>query len=98
MAKKEKEFKEQMFGEKVGPILRELELAILENQEMYPDSYPGYSRPDLKAAIVIFTHVAGQFIWEYENRLGMEPDLHKRFGNELRTMIFNYCDIATEKQ
>ena len=97
MEDKRKEFNEPMFGEKVGPILRELELAIIENQEMFPDTNPGYSRPDLKAALCIFMHVAGQYIWEYEQRLGVETDMYKRFGHELRTMIFNYCDIATEK-
>ena len=92
---------EPLFGEKLGPVLKEIEDSILEHRDMYPGEPCGYSNDAFRAAISIFLDVAVEKMWEYQERLDMPMEsrleVADKFLDDFRLFIFKYCDIATEK-
>ena len=93
--------KKPTLGERLAPILNEIEETIIEHKVMVPGEIPGYSDDAFRAAICIFLDVALNKMWDYQSRLDMPIEAREeaveRFGKEFRMLIFRYCDIATEK-
>ena len=96
-----KALNEPTFGEKVRPILDELENAFVGFAAQFPGEQAGYNVDDFRAVICMFYAVALEMMWQYHDRLGLPmPDREiavEKFANEIRTSIFNYCDIDTRK-
>lgn len=92
---------EPTFGDKVTPILSELEDAILERKLVLPDDIPCYGEWAVMSALTIFTDVLIDRALPYWERLGLTRDQMldnaRKMGEELRLMIFRYCDFDTLK-
>lgn len=101
MKDKRKELNEPCFGEKIGRILQGLELDIVERNANLPGEIPHYSNDAFRASLCIFCDAALDKMWEYHEKLDLpmraREDAATRFANELRALIYCYCDIATEK-
>lgn len=96
-----KRMKEPAFGEKLAPVLNDIENAILDHRDMFPGEPCSYSDEAFRSAISIFLDVAVDKMWEYHERLdlpqGARERAAKQFLDEFRMLVFRYCDIATEK-
>lgn len=96
-----KKLNEPLFGEKLGPVLNDIEDTILEHRDMFPGEPCDYSDDAFRSAITIFLDVAVDKMWEYHERLelpqGAREKAAKQFLDEFRMLVFRYCDIATEK-
>lgn len=92
---------EPTFGDKVTPILSELEDAILERKLVLPDDIPCYGEWAVMSALTIFADVLIDRALPYWERLGLTRDQMldnaRKMGEELRLMIFRYCDFDTLK-
>lgn len=98
---KRKALNEPYFGEKIGHILKELEVAIVERNDRLPGDIPHYSNDAFRASLCIFCDAALDKMWEYHEKLDLpmraREEAVTKFANELRALIYRYCDIATEK-
>jgi len=102
MKKKRQETDELTFGEKMTPILSEIEDAILERKVALPQDRPLYGDDAITAAMTIFSDVLLDKAFIYWLRLGLPFDAMilnaERMGEELRLMVLRYADYDTLKR
>lgn len=88
-----------MIGQKLSPVLEEIEDAIWEFEELYACK-PIYTNEGFRAIVKIFMSALMDKIWElqenesisYETRLSMA----EKAGEELKRLIKVYTNIDTK--
>ena len=97
-----RQLNELTFGEKMSPILSEIEDAILERCANLPNDRPLYPDNSILSAMTIFQDVLLDKAFIYWLRLGLTLDQMtknaERIGDELRLMVFRYADYDTLKR
>ena len=87
-------------GEKLSPVLVEIEQVLWENEVMY-HSKPNYSIEGFRSSVKIFTSAMFDKILELqENEKMNEEDsikMAENFGNDLRSLIKTYTNIDTHE-
>ncbi len=92
---------ENQIGEKITPILEELEMTILENQINLPNLPPNYPTEALPAACVILSSVIMDKMWILQKNEKMTDknrlEMAQYVGTELRKLIKVATGIDTHK-
>jgi len=89
-----------MIGQKLSPILEEIELTILEH-DANVETKPGYTGAGFRAGIKIFMSVMMDKLWEQQDK--QKTEIHHRaneafdMGMELRDIILKYTGVDTHK-
>ena len=87
-----------MIGEKIGPILSELEGALweFEAQELGP---PEFTDEGMRASIKIFMSVLMDKMWNLQEKEGVSSeiraDMALKAGQEVRELFKKYTDLDT---
>lgn len=91
---------ENLIGEKLSPILEELEKAIW-SFEVYNLGKPNYTEDGFRASIKIFMSTLIDKIWELQEKEGMDIEnrgkMVEKAGEELRKFVKTYTDIDTHE-
>lgn len=86
------------FGEKISPVLVEIEGAILDF-EVAEIGKPDYSQDAFRAAMRIFMSAMLDKVWELQENenMGMANRcaMAEKLGNELRQIVKTYTNIDT---
>lgn len=92
---------EPTFGDKMTPILSEIEDAIIERKLALPNDIPCYGKLAIMSAITIFTDVLLDLALPYWEKLGLTNEQMwenaRKIGEEIRLMVFRYGDTDTTK-
>ena len=87
-----------MIGEKISPILEEIELALWEFEASIGDK-PNYSEGGFRAAIKIFMSAMMDKIWELQSdeNMSMEDRVNmvQKCGEDVRKIVKTYSNIDT---
>jgi hypothetical protein len=87
-----------MIGEKISPILEEIELALWEF-EAHRGLKPEYTEGGFRAAIKIFMSAMMDKIWELQSdeSMSMEDRINmvQKCGEDVRKIVKIYTDIDT---
>lgn len=97
-------------GERLSPILTEIETALFENQfymqelidnNIDCESKPNYTYEAFRSGVKIFMDVCLEKIYENDlknNKTQLEMEQHAEdFGTAIKTLIRDYIDIDTTK-
>jgi hypothetical protein len=89
-----------IIGEKLSPILEELEKAIW-SFEVYNLGKLNYTEDGFRASIKIFMSTLMDKIWELQEKEGMDIEnrgkMVEKAGEDLRKLIKIYTDIDTHE-
>ena len=80
-------------GEKISPILEEIEITLLENYE----TPPKFPIEGFRAGLYIFQSVLMDKLWERGLPLEESTVLAENLGKELKEIVFKYAEINTVK-
>lgn len=87
-----------MIGEKLSPILQEIENSIWEFELVIADK-PNYTEDGFKAGIKIFMSVMMDKMWELQDNenidLADRINMAEKLGNDIRNLVKTYTDIDT---
>jgi len=87
-----------MIGEKISPILEEIELTLWEFEASIGDK-PNYSEGGFRAAIKIFMSAMMDKIWELQSdeNMSMEDRVNmvQKCGEDVRKIVKTYSNIDT---
>ena len=87
-----------MIGEKISPILVEIEDTLWEF-EAFVGTKPNYTNDGFRAAIKIFMSVLMDKIWELQQdeKINMDDRVKmvEQAGKDLRQLIKTYTDVDT---
>lgn len=87
-----------MIGEKLSPVLCEIESALLE-YEVNVNRPPQYTDEGFRAAIKIFMSAILDKMWKLQEDENIDidtrADMAEKLGNELRNMVRIYTNIDT---
>ena len=90
-----------MIGEKLSPILEEIEMTLLEYNANEIVPQPNFTDEGFRAGIYIFMSVLMDKIYslQEDENIAMEDRLNmvESAGKELRNLIKKYTDIDTHK-
>lgn len=82
-------------GEKISPILVEIENALLENYE----TKPGFNDEGFRASVYIFQSVLLDKMWELQEKeditIETRADMATKCGESIRSLIKTFTDIDT---
>lgn len=96
-----KELGEPRFGEKLSPVLSEIENAILDHITNSPGERPHYTEEGFLAAINIFLDVILDKMWLFGDANGWSSEMREAFaekcGTDLRAFVKRYTGIDTRK-
>lgn len=85
-----------MIGQKISPILEEIEMALLEF-EVHVAQPPQYTTEGVRASIKLFASTMLDKMWNFQNEHNMPQDVREdmaeRFGQELHKLIKDYTGI-----
>jgi len=88
--------KNNMIGEKLSPVLVEIESTLWEF-EYYIKDKPNYTIDGFRAILKIFTSAIMDKMWELQEKENMELEdreqMAVKLGNELRNLILTYTNI-----
>lgn len=88
---------EPTFGDKMTPILTEIQDAILERMENLPGDLPCYGDDAIRAAVSILLDCALDKAYRYYDRLGLtfeqKKERAKVMGEEIRLYVLKHCDF-----
>lgn len=89
------------FGERIAPILSDIEDAIVDRQVNLPGEKPNYSTDSFRAALLTFLDAAVDKAADYMDELGLTTDEMfdriKALGQDVHLIILKYCDLDTKK-
>ena len=88
-----------MIGEKISPILIEIEDSLWEIEALYPGIPHEFTKEGLRAAMKIFVATAYDQIWALQEKEGI-PIEHRmemvaKFAEELKKLVFTFTGIDT---
>lgn len=87
-----------MIGEKLSPVLSEIESTLLE-YELNVARPPQYTDEGFRAAIKIFMSAMLDKMWKLQENENIDidarADMAEKLGNELRNMVRIYTNIDT---
>jgi hypothetical protein len=87
-----------MIGEKISPILVEIEETLWEF-EYYNGTKPNYTIEGLRASIKIFMSTMMDKIWELQEEEKIDPEdrvkMVEKLGNDVRNIVKTYVNIDT---
>ncbi|MCK5018561.1 MAG: hypothetical protein KAS32_15985 [Candidatus Peribacteraceae bacterium] len=93
--------KKETFGEKITPVLVELEETMWEKDVNSPNQPPQYPTEALRASIKIFMHTIQDELWNVQEEQGVVfEDRVKQaevLGKELKDFVFKWTQIDTHK-
>lgn len=82
-------------GEKISPILVEIENTLLENYE----TKPGFDDEGFRASVYIFQSALLDKMWELQEKEGIQietrADMTTKCGESIRSLIKTFTDIDT---
>lgn len=85
-----------MIGQKLSPILEEIEFAIIEFDSEV-NTKPNYSNSALRSASKILISVVMDKMWELQEKEGIPQEDRENMavaaGNELRNYLKKFCDV-----
>lgn len=85
-----------MIGQKLSPILEEIEAAIIEF-DCYQNTKPNYSDTAIRASSKIFLSVLIDKMWELQEKEKIPQNervaMAGKCGAELRKLIKTFCNI-----
>lgn len=89
-----------MIGEKLSPILAEIEQTLWESEFNSPIK-PNYTIIGFRGAVKIFISVLMDKIWELQEdeKIDLEDrkNMAEKCGQEVRELVKRYTDIDTHK-
>lgn len=96
-----KQLGEPFFGEKLSPVLSEIEDAILDHLTDFPGERPRYTMEGFNAAVNIFVDVILDKMWLFGDANGWTQEMRRAFatqcGNDIRGLVKRYTGIDTHK-
>lgn len=93
-----------MIGQKLSPVLQEIEFDILEHEARTRDGNgvhpkPDYTQEGFRAAIKIFISALMDKIWELQSKEDMafedKCNMAQKCGEDIRQLVKVYTDIDT---
>ena len=87
------ELNEQTFGEKMSPVLTEIETAIWEHEINFPDEPPRYTDDGFRAAAKIFMSAIVDKMYAKDKEHGLSAD---EFGHRMER-LGHYALLAVEE-
>jgi hypothetical protein len=85
----------QSLGEKLSPILSEIEDTLLDNYE----TKPGFNDEGFRASIFIFQSVLLDKMWELQEKEDIQietrADMATKCGEAIRSLVKTFTDIDT---
>lgn len=95
------QFGEPAFGEKLTPILKEIETAIWEHNIIFEGERPHYPDEAMRMAACIFTDVLLDRMWVEQERKGIPQDQRKlqawNAGTVIRQTILKFTGLDTQE-
>jgi len=87
----------QTLGEKLSPILEEIEITLWEKDAKDPGLY-GFTPPGRRAGIKIFSAILADMMWEKQkdDPLKWKKLTSGLLGDDIRALIKKYTDIDTK--
>lgn len=87
------------FGEKLSPVLKEIEDAIWEQEINFEGEPPHYTNDGFRAAVKIFMSAMTDKLWANDTLLGCPIEYMGRhaeaLGNDIRRLVKEYTNIDT---
>lgn len=84
-------------GEKISPILSEIENTLLDNYE----TKPGFNNEGFRASIYIFQSALLDKMWELQEKenlsIKIREEMATKCGKSIRSLIKTFTDIDTYK-
>lgn len=84
-------------GEKLSPILSEIENTLLE----FNNTKPNFTNEGFRAGIYIFKSVILDKMFELQEKeninFDIRCDMAEKCGDEIRQIVKKYCDIDTHE-
>jgi len=88
-----------MIGQRISPILEEIEMALLEFEVNLPGRKVQYTDAGFLASIKIFLTACQDKMWELMEKENMSmvdrENMATKLGEDIRKLIKTYCDIDT---
>ncbi len=93
------QLREQTFGEKLSPVLKEIEDAIWQHEIEFEDEPPHYTLDGFRAAAKIFMSALTDKLWANDTLLGCPIEYMERraeaLRNDIRRLVKEYTNIDT---
>jgi len=85
---------EKLIGEKLSPILVEIESTLLESS-----GQPNFTPDGFRACLYIFSSVMLDKMWDLMQKedipIEIREDMSTQMGNDVKNLVKKYCDIDT---
>lgn len=85
---------EKLIGEKLSPILVEIESTLLESS-----GQPNFTPDGFRAGLYIFSSVMLDKMWDLMQKedipMEIREDMSTQMGNDVKNLVKKYCDIDT---
>ena len=85
------ELNEPTFGEKMSPVLTEIETAIWEHEINFPDEPPRYTDDGFRAAAKIFMSAIVDKMYAKDKEHGLSADYMEQHAEEIGWKLRNLC-------